>query len=370
MEINTKLLSEDLKKLRKYYLRHPSKDEIIDGYSSFVMLNDLYQLLTGIRVDEDLFLRPDKVQELLNSKTYKNCDEYCDYLDEYLYTWYTLFDNYCDELESIDCIDVPFLSCFRKYSEKEFKDILLGYFSTFGDNEYKIAKKYFDEERIQTGLEIESGDGIYISNSMIKSGYIVTRCKNLETYTQSVIAHELGHAIDRELFLFPQVKRMPFFNDVFLEVPSAFFEIGLYDYLLRNKIDVDGARIQINDVALKVSDSFFPIHSLMKEKQEGEITNIDYYGNVLLKSGENVELRDELLYGLGYYTAFCMHELARGNYKEYMKEFYKFIMSRGEATPKQCIEGLGISFEGYVDGKMITPKIKENTLALKKRFNL
>ena len=53
-----------------------------------------------------------------------------------------------------------------------------------------------------------------------------------------------------------------------------------------------------------------------------------------------------------------------------MREFYKFIMSRGELTSKQSIEGLGINFDEFVDGKIITPKIEENTLALKKRFNL
>ena len=45
-------------------------------------------------------------------------------------------------------------------------------------------------------------------------------------------------------------------------------------------------------------------------------------------------------------------------------------MSRGELTSKQSIEGLGINFDEFVDGKIITPKIEENTLALKKRFNL
>ncbi len=371
MKIDRNRLCEDLKKLKKYYMRNPSKDSLREDYASFLDLTGLYESITGIEVeDENLFLRPDRVQKFIDSKAYRNCDRFCDYLDEYLYTWYTLFDNYCDELEKMECVDVPFSSCFRRYSEKEFKDILLGYFSTFGNKEYRIVKKYFDEGRIQTGIELDGFDGLYISSSIIKSGYIITSYQKFDTNTQSVIAHELGHALDTELFMFPQNKRMPLFNDAFLEVPSAFFELGLYDYLLRNKIDVDGARIQINDLALKISDSFFPIHSLMKEKADGQTTNIDLEGNVLLDSGTKVELRDELLYGLGYYTAFCMHKLADGNYKEFMKDFYNFVMSRGEATPRQEIEGLGINFDEYVEGKIATPKIKENTLALKKRFNL
>lgn len=371
MEINAELLSEDLKKLRNYYLKHPSKDGIKKDYASYMVMMDLYEAVTGIKLeDENLFLRPDKVQKMLDEKTYKSCDKYCDYLNKYLYTWYTLFDNYCDELDKVGCVDTPYFSCFRTYSEKDFKDILLGYYSLFGDKEYQMAKRYFEEGRVQTGLDLESGDGLYIASSINKSGYVVTALDKLDTYTQSVIVHEFGHAIDREMFLFPQDKALPFFNDTFLEVPSAFFEIGFYEYLLKNKIDVDGARIQINDVALKISDSFYPIHSLMKDRLDKGSTDIDYYGNVKLQNGEKVELRDELLYGLGYYTAFCMHKLADGNYKEYMKDFYKFIMTRGEASPRQCIEGLGIDFDDYVDGKIITPKIKENTMALKKRFNL
>ncbi len=371
MKINVGRLSDDLNKLRNYYLRHPSKDAIKDDYACYEVLMNLYEMISGIKLeDENLFLRPDRVQKMLDTKAYRNCDKFCDYLDEYLYTWYTLFDNYCDELDKVGCIDTPYSSCFRTYSEKDFKDILLGYFSLFGDKEYKMVKRYFDEERVQTGLEIEDGDGIFIGSSINKSGYVVVSSNILNTYAQSIAAHEFGHAIDREMFLFPQNKRMSLFNDTFLEVPSAFFEIGLYEYLLKNKIDVDGARIQINDVALKISDSFYPIHSLMKERANNGTTDIDYCGNVLLQSGEKVQLREELLYGLGYYTAFCMHKLADGNYKEYMKDFYRFIMTRGEANPRQCIEGLGINFDDYVEGKIITPKIEENTMALKKRFNL
>ena len=108
----------------------------------------------------------------------------------------------------------------------------------------------------------------------------------------------------------------------------------------------------------------------MIDRSDGNDTDVDVYGTAMLKDGEKVDLRDELIYGLGYYTAFCMHKQANGNYKEFMKEFYKFIMSRGELTPRESIENLGIDFDEFVGGKIITPKIKENTLALKKRFNL
>lgn len=371
MEINKQLLNDDLKKLRRYFLGHPSKDTIKHDYFCYTTFRNLYEITTGIKLeDENLFLRPDRVQELLNNKAYRDCDRFCDYLDEYLYTWYTLFDNYCDELDKVGCVDVPFSSCLRSYSEKDFKDILLGFYSTFGEKEYQLVKRYFDEGRVGTGIEIETGDGMFIGCIHNKSGYIITEQEKLNTYTHSILAHEFGHAIDRELFMFPQDKILPFFNDTFLEVPSAFFEVGFYDYLLRNKIDVDGARIQLNDVILKISDSFYPIHKLMIDRSDGNDTDVDVYGTAMLKDGEKVDLRDELIYGLGYYTAFCMHKQANGNYKEFMKEFYKFIMSRGELTPRESIENLGIDFDEFVGGKIITPKIKENTLALKKRFNL
>lgn len=371
MEINKQLLNDDLKKLRRYFLGHPSNDSIKYDYFCYTTFRDLYETITGIKLeDENLFLRPDRVQELLNNKAYRDCDRFCDYLDEYLYTWYTLFDNYCDELDKVGCIDVPFSSCFRNYSEKDFKDILLGFYSTFGEKEYQLVKRYFDEGRVGTGIKIETGDGMFIGCIHNKSGYIITEQERLNTYTHSILAHEFGHAIDREFFMFPQDKVLPFFNDTFLEVPSAFFEVAFYDYLLRNKIDVDGARIQLNDTFLKVSDSFYPIHRLMRDRADGKDTDVDVYGSTKLQDGEKVDLRDELIYGLGYYTAFCMNRQANGNYKEFMREFYKFIMSRGELTSKQSIEGLGIDFDEFVDGKIITPKIEENTLALKKRFNL
>lgn len=370
MEINRETLSNDLKRLREYLSKSPSKDAIKTDYPSYLSLCNLYESLTNIKVDDGLFLQPDRIYEMIDKKTYKNCDKYCDFLDEYMYTWYTLFSNYCDILDDADLVSAPFFSCFRRYSEKDFKDIILSYFSMYGDKEYKIVKRYFDEGRVGTNIELGENDGLFMGSIFNKYGYVLTQSRRQDTYAQSVLVHEFGHAIDREMFLFPQNKKISTFNDTFLEVPSAFFEVGFYDFLLKNKIDIDGSQIQINDTLLKISDSYYPIYEVISAQANGSNINVDYYGDVLLENNKTIHLRDELIYGLGYYMALCMHSIADGNYKEYMKTFYNFIMTRGEMSPKESIECLGFDFDEFLKASLLKPKIEENNMILRKRFNL
>ena len=371
MEINKDRLCKEIKQLRDYYMGSPKKDMIKTDYPKFVILNNAFTSLTGFRFSEDnLFANPDRITRMLNSDAVKACHRYCGILDEYLETFFTLFENYCEKLDEVEFCDAPFFSNLRKYSEKDFVDILLSYYATYGDKYYKLAKKYFDEERINMGTVFDGYTGMYVGTMYTGSGYIFSTNSKFNSMTMNTLAHELGHAVDREMFLFSQKKRMTHYDDVFLEVPSAFFEFNFLNYLKKAHIDQEGADILINDMLLKISEAYGSIFSVLEDENEEETNNIDLMGNVVLSDGTKVELRDSILYGLGYYTAIHMYALCGGDYKNYMKEFYNFISSRKEAGIEGNIENLGISFEDYLSSEIIAPTIEENAMTLKKRYNL
>ena len=83
----------------------------------------------------------------------------------------------------LDFYGIYYYDVIRKYSEADFKDLILGYYSTYGNDYYKIAKKYFDESRIQFGAnnpiieksleddydeEEDNQDPIYLYDGQIK----------------------------------------------------------------------------------------------------------------------------------------------------------------------------------------------------------
>lgn len=371
MEINKDRLCQELKKLRDYYKGNPKKDMIKSDYPKFVVLNNIFCTLTGFKFPEDnIFHNPEEISRMLNNDVIGACYRYCDMLDKYLETFFVLFENYCEELDNVEFCDVPFFSKIRKYSEKDFIDILLSYSATYGDKYYKLAKKYVDEGRIMMGLKTDEYTGMYVGTMYTDSGYIFNADNIFNSLTMNTLAHELGHAVDREMFIFPQRKKMTYYDDVFLEVPSAFFEFNFLNYLKKAHIDEDGADILINDLLLKISEAYGSIFFVLEDESDAKFNDIDLQGNVVLSNGTKIEFRDTLLYGLGYYTALHMHTLCDGDYKKYMKEFYNFISSRKEAGIEDSITNLGISFEDYLSSKMIAPIIEENALTLKKKYNL
>lgn len=371
MEINRDRLCRELKQLRNYYMGNPKKDMIRIDYPKFVILNNVFCDLTGFKFpEENIFDNPEEISRMLNKDVVKACYRYCGILDEYLEIFFELFENYCKKLDDVEYCDAPFFSKLRKYSEKDFIDILLSYYATYGDKYYRLAKKYVDEGRIMMGYKTKEYTGMYVGTMHTGSGYIFNNDNRFNSLTMNTLAHELGHAVDREMFVFPQKKRMTYYDDVFLEVPSAFFEFNFINYLKKERIDQDGADILTNDLLLKISEAYGSIFSVLVDESDEKFNDIDLEGNVVLSSGTKIEFRDTLLYGLGYYTALHMHALCAGDYKNYMKEFYNFISSRKEAGIEGSIENLGISFEDYLSSEIIAPTIEENAMALKKKYNL
>ncbi len=389
-----KVLADLGQMVQIYSSDRPSKDSILKDYSSFYHLNvacakiflESYQLY-------GLFCNPQEVQELVNkyyARAYKKIVQTCKENKE---TILNTFKNYSDLLKDLD---FSFLECdrdFETYSEKDFKDIIYAYYSTYGNKYYCLAKKYFDENRIQMRyeeiekkyidllltnckseeerkeiLDIQSSGsykGYYLYLIGLESGYILSKFNGYNTLSAHSIVHELGHAVDAETFLFPQQKKISRVSDILMEMPSTTFEMGFIDFLRDNGLDEYGADIissERYEVLNDIYDCILPVYEQNKFE-------LDEDGNVKIDD-EEYEFRDDIIYGLGGYFAVCLQEIRRQNPKEFLKIFNNILTMRAESSLEELINMTGISYEDFVSAKFIRPRLEEEKKLLSKRFNV
>lgn len=370
MEIDRKVLLRDLKTIRDYFSYNPKKDIIKADYSKFYHLNSAYNALTGKGLDdEQIFSNPTFYSNMLYKELLRSNYNFCTFLDEHLENFDKMFQQYELMLDKVEFQDAFFPSCSRGYSYKDYMDILFSFYSTIGEKEYKIVKKYIDEKRIQMGMKYSGFNGQYVGLKYLNSGYIFLGDSEYNTNTLNVLVHELGHAIDREIALFPNGNDVNINEDTFSETPSGLMELLFLDYLNKQKIDVDGSNILLNNIFLLICDASYAVYSVITDDKESEFNELDLAGNYVTNDGRKINLRDDLLYGIGYYTALHMLALCDGDFNNIRKEFYDLLMTRNKTKFKDSIEKLGISFDDYLSTKMIYPIVENNTNAIRRRFN-
>ena len=362
-------LISDLKRLRDYYKTHQKKSNLTFDFSSFYSLDSIATPILGFSfeptstiIDEEsaIVIAQDSYREILgfNKKIYDNYEEL-----------YTMFDNLDNFMYEIDYPTLPYYNLIRKFSEKDFTDILLSFLSEYGNDIVNIAKKYMEEDRIIMNYRAnphEQFKAMHIGSKLLKSGYILLRHNEYSTHSLNSLIHELGHAYDREKFIYSQQKRIRNFEDLLMEVPSTFFEMEFYDYLIRNKINKDGAMILKNEKLTRMSDTFATLYTIPKEYFE-------IVDPIILQSDSDYNkrsaFRNDLIYGLGIYiTIHLMHLRRNMSTEEFMKELYNFISLRKERTLKESVEGLGIDYDDFLTGTFVYPEVEESSLKLKRRF--
>ena len=365
IKIDENLLLNDLVSTAIELSLRANKDFVKKNYGHFLMLNEsLYKNYDKLIVCDSI-VNIDYYNYLLYKQSFKTLYNFT----EYLYTnsdyFIELSDNFDKYLRSIQFSTYPFYDKLRKYSEKDFKDIILGFYSTYGDDYYKIAKKYFDEQRIHTGEKNDSDySGCFSQLQWLKSGYIFSVFNVMNSLSAKVLVHELGHAIDAERFIFPQQKNIPTFCDYLVEVPSTTFELSFQDYLVNNRIDIDGGMVLRNCRIYDLKEDLDMLGLVA--------VNDDLYicddGDAEDEYGEKYDVRDSMLYGLGYYYALHLNYIRNNSNKEFLKVFNNLITGRKEMTFEQSVECMGFSFDSFMSGKYIKPKIKDDLMELKKRY--
>ena len=217
----------------------------------------------------------------------------------------------------------------------------------------------FDEERIQMGYQYKNSPSFafHTGSVLLEKGYVCMHQDKFDTTTLSFFAHEMGHVIDKEIFYYPQQKKIKIYDDPFNEIPSSFFDWGMLDYLIENKIDEKGATtykaFQMNQIFVR---AFYLTKMLMEP---------DLY----IEDEISEDFRQLFLYGTGYYTSMAMNELSRQNPKEYFRYYTNLICSRKECDFVSLIENGGIDNERFISGEILQDKIESETIKLKRRYN-
>ena len=340
---------------------------INNNYLNFVLLNEYLYHNFGKVILYNKCFSEEQFVNLLYKKECQSLFKFVTFLNDNNDDLLKLSSSFLKHLKKIDFKEYPYWDNLRGYSEKDFKDIILGYYSTYGNELYSHVKKYFDEKRINLGtINDRSGyAGFFVGLQWIDSGYIFSIYNAFNSATASALVHELGHAIDAERFVFPQKKNIPVFSDVLCEVPSTTFELGFLDYLKSNRIDIDGSMILKNNRICDMQDYFDAIKKVTKDTDDFEVCSD---GIAEDKDGNEYDLRDSVLYGLGYYYALHLNLIQSKDPKEFLKVFNNIVTMRKESSFRDSVDMMGYNYNEFLSGSYIKPILKNDMLELKKRY--
>ncbi len=218
-------------------------------FSSFHTLNDALQREYGYHVKTHKGFYTAELYDYLYKKEDKQFRDFLTFYAENANTLKRIGMHVPRYLKKIKFPYIPFSVQGRKYSEKDFVDLIYEFYNTFGEKYYKVAKSFFDEKRIQLGSKSVTSDagGYYSDIEFLESGFVFIKNDALTSKTASYLVHELGHAMDGALFIYPQQKDIPVFSDCYAEIPSTTFEIAFNNYLKEKKIDYYGGYLLNNE---------------------------------------------------------------------------------------------------------------------------
>lgn len=368
MEINEDKLYDDLIELRRILLRNQSINNIRKYYPIYSQLNYVLAQLTGycFEPNDVIYRNMDKLNENIRLRNKKQLLEYFDRTIREGDSLYFLYMSFNDILKESNYIQI-FNRNIPTYNEAQAKNMILTYFKQFGDKIYSIAESYINN-RVSTDVELEPGvGGSFYNNYSNELGYILIQYDKFDASSISAIVHEIGHAIDNSLFVYPQQKNLTVSSQFLVEVPSTFFELNFLQYLIENNIDVKGA-------SYCLADRIFLIKRLGEEYEK-------FYNlkNVILtedrciidtKTEEYVDLEGAILYGHGYLYSLNLCELYKEDKDLAIKKLINLICSRKEMTILEGIESLGFDEDEFLSLKRPKEGIKKFIKKYNEGFNI
>lgn len=368
MEINEDKLYDELLEVRRKLIRNQSTNNIRKYYPVFEQLNYTLAQITGFAVDpKDMLYR--NVDELNDDIRLQNKKQILEYFNraitegDPLYFLFMSFNDILKESNYIPLINdnIPF------YNETQAREMILTYFKQFGDKIYNIAKSYLDG-RVSINIDLDPGTGgSFMNNYANELGYILIKYGEFNAASISAIVHEIGHAIDNSLFVYPQQKELSLSNQFLIEVPSTFFEINFLQYLIENNIDVKGAQYCLADrifILRRLSDEYEKFYNL----SDGLITEDRCI--VDPTTDEVIDLDGAILYGYGYLFSLNLCELFKEDKNLAMKKLINLICSRKEMTILESIESLGFDEDEFLSLKRPKDNIKKFIKKYNEGFNI
>ncbi len=363
MEINENKLFDELLEIRKILIRNQSINNIRKYYPIYSQLNYILAQLTGYCFESNdvIYRNMDELNEDIRLQNKKQLLKYFERAVKEGDSLYFLYMSFNDILKESNYVQI-FNDNIPTYNELQAKEMILTYFKQFGDKIYSIAESYLNN-RISINVDLEPGvGGSFHNNYSNELGYILIKYDKFDAASISAIIHEIGHAIDNSLFVYPQQKNLTVGSQFLIEVPSTFFELNFLEYLIENKIDVKGASYCLADricVVKKLSEEYEKFYNLKNAILTEDRCIIDP------KTEEFIDLEGAILYGHGYLYSLNLCELYRENKELAIKKLINLICSRKEMTILEGIESLGFDEDEFLSLK----KPKENIKKFIKKYN-
>lgn len=369
MRIDRNQFIKDLDAVKRHFSHVAKKDEIKRNYDQIDIIVGLYERLTGEKMDTDsLFLSKKFNLEQMQALDIIDRRDLIRYLSENIININTLFGNYDKYMRSIGFKQFPYSEYVQYYSEKQFIDIILSFYSQFGNEVYRAVKKYFDENRIEIGYkrtDKEDYPAAYADLPFLKTGYIISAHPNYYTWAISDMVHELGHAVDSETFLFPQDKKYSSLPDFLIEVPSMSYARCFSDYLFENDIDPLGALLLENYEQVKSLDRSSFTEEALKHKER----KVDLEGVVHYEDKTTAPLRKVIIYGLGFHFANNLVNIYKQDPKEFQRILFNIISTRKETRLlEDSVAKMGVDFDDFLNCESIKNSVIESQGLLSLRF--
>ena len=282
-------------------------------------------------------------------------------------------------IEIFKKVDFPFYKDYRKQYryllEKESQEIMLSFLSEYNEDMLSKYKKLIEEDKLFTNNPLRSS-ALYCSIDSLEESFIypVTDLKE-SIYKSSLLAHELGHLYETEIFY--QVKNKSFRKESdilpFYEVASRSFEYAYLRYLLDNNIHTEDVKLSLRRYYLDLLVHSYDINIIYKLKniklnENGYIVVedpkvIDYgnkimdylnYGLLYIENGDMFDFKESFIYGIGNIFSIYLYK----NYKEdpnnYRKEFRNAILNYPYSKGIEAFERVGITKEELLNGSEVT----------------
>lgn len=362
MNINSSLLFDEVYRLGHSLYDGVSKDRLSDESRSLSAFNTILYDLTGTAFNCNVIL--EKYPYLKNRIIRDNNKGLLEFFervkkDERLFK--ILLANYYNSCIDTDMFNFTKFYSEKKYTEKEVKELVYGFYSMFGNTIYNIVKKYFDENRIQTGSGIceSRTDATFYNSLLLKSGYIVVKEEENNIKLLTSLVHELGHAVDYGMFYHPQQKKGKFYSDIYQEVPSSFFEYSFVKYLIDNRIECE------ESLSYLVSFYYQLYYRISK------LVDVCTYGNIFsTEVSDMIDNSNNIIYSLGGIMGIGMNDAMGNDRTAYMKKFNDFICSRNEADFVSLLDMAGIDDFEFINGNVVEKEFKIVSELVRRKYKI
>lgn len=381
------LLFNQVKKSQSYSSYSRLNREISELSKTFTISSGMLITLPIIytKYYENLKRKSDKRNDDLFLASIRNEKEY---FLEYAH-------SYMDFLNSINFFSNRSYNGKYLYTNSEAIELLLEFFSGFGEFEYKVVKNILESGRVSNNNVVEIPDfkALCVGFKNIDP-YILMNKRQFDLLEILSLAHELGHAIE-----FVKIKDMS--NDFYaydkfcsIEIASKFFELEFLRFLKNNRVNLfetnnllnffyaltydflsgyidcfEQKEIVFENKLLKRIDGSFAIS---ENKNIVRFFNA-YDENLVLEEGEftmEYPYQKSLRYGIGSLIALNLSEIKNNNPQEFNKLFHNFLCNRSFVPIHQNIKSFGYDLKEFYSCDLFKKQVEEDFTDFKRQYKI